>query len=222
MPAMGSRLRVNVGGGATPTPGWVNIDNSWTVRLARTPGLMGALALAGLVNRDQVEFARVARGHGILWADAARHIPLADGSVEVLYSSHMIEHLSPEQEAPCFLAEARRVLAPGGILRIAVPDLLRRARRYVEGSWEAGAFVESLKLADRTPSGKRAWLRRRFGGILNHRWMYDADSLIRLVERSGFHGALELPPGETTIPGPGPLNLREREEESIYVEAQRG
>jgi hypothetical protein len=44
--------------------------------------------------------------------------------------------------------------------------------------------------------------------------------LIRLLEAHGFCGAKELPPGETAIPDAGPLNLRERETESIYVEAR--
>ena len=51
--------------------------------------------------------------------------------------------------------------------------------------------------------------------------MYDAPSLIRLLERHGFREAMTLPTGETTITDPGELNLREREEESLYVEAVR-
>jgi hypothetical protein len=50
--------------------------------------------------------------------------------------------------------------------------------------------------------------------------MYAASSLIRLLERHGFGDARELPAGQTTIPDPGPLDLREREEESVYVEAE--
>jgi hypothetical protein len=57
--------------------------------------------------------------------------------------------------------------------------------------------------------------------VRSDRWMYDAASLMRLLERHGFRDAKELPPGETTIPDPGALNLREREEESVYVEAKR-
>jgi hypothetical protein len=51
--------------------------------------------------------------------------------------------------------------------------------------------------------------------------MYDAASLIRLLERHGFLGAKKLPPGETTIADPGALNLPEWGDESVYVEAKR-
>lgn len=49
--------------------------------------------------------------------------------------------------------------------------------------------------------------------------MYDEASLCSLLERAGFHNALALKAGETMIPDPGALDLRERPEESIYVEA---
>src|SRR6201999_3144538 len=86
-------LRVNVGCGATPTAGWLNLDNSWTVRLVRVPLLWPALKAAGLLDSAQVAFGELARREGIRWADAAQHLPLGDGTVEAIYSSHMFEHL---------------------------------------------------------------------------------------------------------------------------------
>ncbi|HEY6786858.1 MAG TPA: hypothetical protein VI365_06065 [Trebonia sp.] len=34
-----SDIKVNVGCGATPTPGWVNFDNSMSIRMARYRGI---------------------------------------------------------------------------------------------------------------------------------------------------------------------------------------
>ena len=45
------------------------------------------------------------------------------------------------------------------------------------------------------------------------------NSLSLLVERAGFSRVVVQPAGTTMIPNPGRLNLREREEESLYVEA---
>lgn len=46
-----------------------------------------------------------------------------DGSVSELYASHVYEHLNYHTELRQALKEACRVLKPGGILRVGVPDL---------------------------------------------------------------------------------------------------
>ncbi len=86
-------MRVNVGCGQTPTVGWLNYDNSISLLLARIPGLSALLSRTGVLTDQQRRFIEFARSHRIRYANAVRHIPLASGSVEVLYSSHMIEHL---------------------------------------------------------------------------------------------------------------------------------
>ena len=208
-------IRVNIGCGATPTKGWVNLDNSWTVRLAARPLLLGLLHRAGLASGDQLSFAAQACAGGVQWANALE-LPFADGTVEVAYSSHMLEHLG-RSDARAFLAEVRRVLAPGGILRLALPDLSLLVARYRD----ADEFVAQTYLAHDPPRGLRARLRALADGERDHAWMYDGPSLLRLATGAGFTFARILPAGETTIPEPGPLDLRERESESVYLEARR-
>src|SRR5688572_23572221 len=108
MPVM---VRINVGCGATPTAGWENLDNSVTVRLARLPGAVEILSRLGVLNSEQSRFAKVAMTDGVRWADVTRKIPYGDSSVDVVYSSHMLEHLDRE-EARRFLEEVLRVLRP--------------------------------------------------------------------------------------------------------------
>lgn len=57
-------------------------------------------------------------------------LPFDNDSFDVVYSSHFLEHLSPEQ-AKFFLRECYRVLKPGGIIRIVVPDLENICREYL-------------------------------------------------------------------------------------------
>jgi SAM-dependent methyltransferase len=58
-------------------------------------------------------------------------VPLADGTADFVYHSHVLEHLSRE-DARRFLHECHRILKPGGILRIVVPDLEDAAREYLK------------------------------------------------------------------------------------------
>jgi ubiquinone/menaquinone biosynthesis C-methylase UbiE len=62
---------------------------------------------------------------------------LADGSVELIYACHVLEHFG-RNDYQRVLNEWSRVLAPGGVLRVAVPDFAVCARLYVEGKLAGG------------------------------------------------------------------------------------
>ncbi len=55
-----------------------------------------------------------------------------DGSVTEIYASHVYEHLNYHTELRKALKEACRVLKPGGILRVGVPDLEMLAKAFVD------------------------------------------------------------------------------------------
>jgi predicted SAM-dependent methyltransferase len=70
-------------------------------------------------------------GPGVIAHDLSRGIPLADNSSDVVYHSHVLEHIRRADVAG-FLRECYRVLKPGGTLRVVVPDLERICRAYIE------------------------------------------------------------------------------------------
>jgi SAM-dependent methyltransferase len=72
-----------------------------------------------------------ADGNDVIEWDLRRGVPLPDTSCDVVYSSHTIEHFD-RQGARRFLAECRRALKPGGVLRLATPDLETIARSYIQ------------------------------------------------------------------------------------------
>ena len=59
--------------------------------------------------------------YDICFANAGKYIPEKDCSVDVLYSSHMLEHLD-QSETDIFMKESKRILVSGGVIRIIVPD----------------------------------------------------------------------------------------------------
>ncbi|MBN2218315.1 MAG: methyltransferase domain-containing protein [Pirellulales bacterium] len=208
--------RLNVGCGGTPTPGWKNYDNSWSVRLARWPVVAMLFGKLGGF-RESRKFIAVVKQSGIRWADATRRIPEPDRSADVLYSSHMVEHLNKDQ-AMRFLKEARRVLVPGGIIRIAVPDVRYHVNNYLQDQ-DADRFIEATLLVHPRPNTWISKLKYLLVGDRHHMWMYDGASLCKLLSSAGFQNPRVMEPGTTMIQEPGELNLREREPESVFVEA---
>lgn len=61
----------------------------------------------------------------------------ADGTVDLIYASHLLEHFS-RSEYRAVLREWCRVLAPGGVLRLAVPDFAACAKLYYEQGLQDG------------------------------------------------------------------------------------
>lgn len=61
----------------------------------------------------------------------AERLPFEDGTFEVAYHSHVLEHF-PLEAARFLLAECRRVVRPGGTIRVVVPDLEFAARTYLD------------------------------------------------------------------------------------------
>ncbi len=202
-----------------PTAGWINYDNSPAVRLANWPSVIRLLRVLGLIDRGHVEFADFCRDHGIRFANAVARIPHPDGSVDAIYSSHMIEHLD-RREARRFLAECRRVLKPEGRLRIVVPDLRITVNDYV-AKGNADIFLDHLQLELDKPHGLMGHLRHLLVGGRNHHWLYDGPSMRKLLLEHGFGDVDVLQPGQTRIEEPGELNLSERAGESAYVEGRR-
>lgn len=209
--------RINVGCGDVPTPGWINYDNSLTVRLAGLPLLTDFLGAIGLLSAKQLRFVETVRQKKIRYANAVNTIPHQDNSVDVLYTCHMLEHLD-RQEAQQFLCEARRVLISGGIIRVAIPDLRFHVDQYLSDE-DSDKFIENIFMSSPHTAGVIAKLRYLMIGARHHLWMYDGKSLCRLLMKAGFVEPTILSPGETRIPQPGMLDLAERSPESLFVEA---
>jgi len=212
-------MRVNIGCGQSPLTGWRNFDNSPSLWLAKIPLLPYLLFKLKLVNEEQYRFIYYLKGRSIEYANAVKKVPLPDESADVVYSSHMLEHLYRE-DAVRFLKEVRRILKPHGIIRLAVPDLRGLTEMYLK-SGNADDYLSGIALSLPPLITLFDRIKFIFIGYRRHKWMYDAESLTLLLEKAGFLNIKVLEAGESRIENPGKLNLSERESESIYIEAEK-
>ena len=129
----------------------------------------------------------------------------------------MLEHLS-NNSANHFIKECNRVLRKGGILRIVVPDIKKIVDDYLLNK-DADAFLERTLLVAPSLESLKSKMQFFFVGYRHHQWMYDSKSLQKLLLKNGFDNPIEQSPGQTLILNTEGLNLSERSEESIYIEA---
>lgn len=215
--AIVNKIRINIGCGRTPTEGWHNYDNSLSLRLARFPFLDRIVFALPFIPQFHKDFMSFIKTSDIKWADATKRIPESDGTVDVLYSSHMLEHINRDKVND-FLYEAKRVLRSGGIIRIAVPDIRLLIEDYLKNE-DADDFMSKTELVTGRPTTLFKRLQYVIVGERYHQWMYDGKSLCRLLSEMGFQNPEIMQPGETKIADPAPLNLEERKIDSVYVEA---
>lgn len=67
---------------------------------------------------------------GIIHIDGTKGLPFTDASMAVVYHSHVLEHI-PRVHVHAFIQECFRVLEPGGVIRVVVPDLEQIAKNYL-------------------------------------------------------------------------------------------
>lgn len=164
-------------------------------------------------------------------------LPFADNSINNLYSSHFIEHLS-YTEAKNFLKESYRVLRPGSTTRIVCPDIsiwikklysenddlfFREYKKMLDiDYWENYVYDELDNIQTKY---------QIFNSMLfnwGHKWMWEFESLKLELEKVGFENIkkcnfLEGNLGELNhienILSPDKIEVRNME--SIYIEATK-
>lgn len=63
-----------------------------------------------------------------------QELPFIDESLELIFASHILEHL-PDEVVLNLLKECHRTLKKGGIMRISVPDMEKAFKAYVDRDW---------------------------------------------------------------------------------------
>lgn len=165
---------VQYGCGLSAPASWDNYDASPTLRLQKLP-LVGSL-VGGPPFPKSVRYGDIRNG-----------LSLPTNSVEAVYCSHTLEHLSLEDFRTA-LRETHRILRQGGVFRFVLPDLRRIATKYVQSTSPQAciAFMEeSLLGRKQRPKGFQGLLRSWLGNS-EHLWMWDFESMQPELTQAGF------------------------------------
>ena len=201
-------IKINLGCGLAITKGWINVDGSLNALVASWPNSLHRLLYrASGANRYYTceQYCSLLEEHEFVHYDLAYGIPFADQSVDFVYSSHFLEHMH-KQDATHLMQESFRVLRPGGVIRVCVPDLAYAVSLYAAGDKKRMLsdyfFVED----------KESYYAR-------HKYMYDFELLSELLQSVGFSNIVRCDYRQGATPDLAVLD--NRPDETLYVEASK-
>jgi predicted SAM-dependent methyltransferase len=161
---------------------------------------------------------RMQCNQGLSW-DIRRGLPFADGSVSLIYASHVFEHIDFRSDLPKLLNACRDSLSTSGKIRIVVPNAALFMDAYLSSDsnkWASLGF-ETMPADMPTPM---CLVNHVFHQDGEHQFGYDYETLKWALENAGFaeisrstfRGSTHFPAG---------LDLVCHEPYSLYVEAAK-
>jgi predicted SAM-dependent methyltransferase len=150
-------------------------------------------------------------GGGDIRLDLTQPIPFPDNSVELIYSSHVLEHFSYPIPMIDLLRECHRILKVGGTLSVAVPDARIFLDAYVNpGSFNKARFCSlDVGLSYKSRIDYVNFI-AYMGG--EHKHLFDEENLVLVLAEAGFR--------DVRIRAFDPdVDLEVRNHESIYAQA---
>lgn len=149
-----------------------------------------------------------------LLADLRAGLPLREASVDAAVAIHVLQDIAwPQLQAAA--DELRRVLRPGGVLRLGVPDLERAVQAWQRGD---GAYFHVPDEDARSPGAKLVTQMIWYGSV---RTPFNYDFARELLEKAGFVEVRRCAFGRTHSGDAQLASLDDRERESLFVEARR-
>lgn len=140
--------------------------------------------------------------------DASRTFPFAADEFDYIFSEHMFEHLNLCGQQN-MLKECYRVLKPGGVLRIAIPDfdflidLVNNPDSEINSKyldWSYKRFVSKNVNFEVTRSNYPIYVVNNFMHDWGHQFIHSKHSLIEIGKSCGFSNAEVCNSGSSTYP----------------------
>jgi SAM-dependent methyltransferase len=184
---------------AQPRPGATLVDlgcggGEFTERVAAA---VGAGRVIGVELIEPLAAAAEQRGIEVRRADLAERLPFDDGSVDVVHSNQVIEHLPGTDQ---FMREIRRVLAPGGYAVVSTNNLasLHNIASLVAGYQPTPCHVSDERVGVGNPMNAYGGAPGAAGQM--HLRIFTGRALAELAELHGLRVDLERTAGFYPLP----------------------
>lgn len=180
-------LKINHGCGNVRPSNWLNTDSSINALIQRIP-IIGSI-FPKLFKSVQYNSSNV------VYVNLNKRWKQKSNSVEIVYASHLFEHLNLKSR-DLFLDEAYRVLKSGGVIRLVVPDLYKICKKYIleyEEDIINNPSTELMWAINMNVEGQYnniSFIKKKLAQVQGfphqHKFMYDQKSIGILLEQNGF------------------------------------
>jgi predicted SAM-dependent methyltransferase len=146
--------------------------------------------------------------------DISRALPFPDGSFDGIFCEHVLEHFSLD-DGLRISREIKRILRPGGIFRVIVPDAEYVVRMYLEKPHDLIAYRGSGDAGETAMETVNSFFRQRY----DHQFLYDWTTMEKMLLNAGFDKVFRARFGVSINLQTITLDDAKYELESLYVEA---
>lgn len=193
--------KLNIGSGPVQPDGWDNIDGSMRARLTtKFTWADNLLTKVGAIKPTTFRTDTV-------YANLFKGLPYPDGVASVAYAGEVWEHFEYD-DTVMLTKECFRVLKPGGVLRLCVPDGMQYWPKYIE-LVEAELAKPQAERSSQAIRDHMKWFwddictrptrMKSFGHF--HKWQFDEVQLVEMLENCGFESVARMPYHESRVPG---------------------
>jgi predicted SAM-dependent methyltransferase len=159
------------------------------------------------------------RPNADLQLDLREDLPFETGTVSLIYSEHLFEHLEYPGEVVHLLCESLRVLEPGGIFSVGVPDAGETLMQYARG--DLPHLLKAWSLDERL-QWFPPWVWATPMHCVNfffrqgreHKYAYDFETLALVLRDAGFADAKRRDFSSE-------IDSEDRRDGTLYVDARK-